>query len=75
MTATVRLDTHHEKLLEEVAEQLHKKKSEILREALDFYAKHVLSEKRRRMDQAVERVKEAERKEMEFCDGTIDDAL
>ena len=37
MVATVRLDDVHENKLEKVAALLHKKKSDVLRDALDYY--------------------------------------
>jgi len=75
MTATVRLDEEHEKKLKEAAALLHKKKSEILREALDFYVDHILSQKRRRILEAVEKVNAADKKENEDWEATLHDGL
>jgi predicted transcriptional regulator len=75
MMATVRLDEEHEKKLKEAAAFLHKKKSEILREALDFYVDHIFSEKRRRILSAVEKVKTADRSENERWNGAAGDGL
>ena len=75
MTATVRLDEEHEKKLKEAAALLHKKKSEILREALDFYVDHILSQKRRRILEAVEKVNAADKRENEDWEATLRDGL
>ncbi len=75
MVATVRLDEVHENKLKKVAQLLHKKKSDVLRDALDYYADHVLYEKKRRLLQAVEKVKEADALETEALEGTLDDGL
>ena len=75
MVATVRLDERHEQLLNEVADKLHKKKSEILREALDYYAQHILDAKRRRIRESALRIRNAERNEMDIWEETIDDGL
>ena len=75
MVATVRLDDKHEFKLKKIAEVLHKKKSDVLREALDFYAEHVLDEKKRRILKAVQKVKEADAKEAKELEGTIGDSL
>ena len=75
MVATVRLDDKHEFKLKKIAEVLHKKKSDVLREALDFYADHVLDEKKRRIFNAVQKVKEADVREAEELEGTLDDGL
>jgi len=75
MIATVRLDEDHESKLKKVAEILHKKKSDVLRDALDFYADHILNEKKRRILDAVAKVKAADALESEALEDTIDDGL
>ncbi len=75
MVATVRLDDVHENKLEKVAELLHKKKSDVLRDALDYYADYVLNSKKRRILKAVEKVKEADALEAKELEGTLNDGL
>lgn len=75
MVATVRLDDAHENKLEKVAELLHKRKSDVLRDALDYYADYVLSAKKRRILNAVEKVKEADALEAKAMVGTLSDGL
>ncbi len=75
MVATVRLDDDHETKLKKVAEVLHKKKSDVLREALDFYADHVLNKKKQRILKAVEKVQKADAIEAKSLEGTLEDGF
>lgn len=75
MVTTVRLDERREKMLKEIAQKLHRKKSEIIREAIDFYAEHVLVERRKRMESAVKKVGTADAREAAELEGTLDDGL
>ncbi len=75
MVATVRLDDAHESKLEKVAQLLHQKKSDVLRDALDYYADYVLNAKKHRILSAVKKVKEADALEAKALEGTLDDGL
>ena len=75
MTATVRLDNKLEKVLDTLSKDLHKKKSDIIREAITFYAKNIEKSKRNRILNAVKKTKEADRLECEEWDGTLLDGL
>lgn len=75
MVTTVRLDERREKMLKEIAQKLHRKKSEIIREAIDFYAEHVLVERRKRMESAVKKVGTADAREASKLEGILDDGL
>lgn len=75
MTATVRFDDIHESKLLKIAQLLHQKKSDVLRDALDYYAEYVLDEKKRRILKAVEKVKDADREESYKLEGTLNDGL
>lgn len=75
MVATVRLDDSHEFKLKQMSEMLHKKKSDVLRDALDYYADHVLNEKKRRILKAVAKVKAADALEAEVFEDTVNDGL
>ena len=75
MVATVRLDEARARMLDEMAEKLHCKKSDVLRKALDFYARQVLHERKRRMEAAVSKVFSADHKEVKALEGTVGDGL
>ncbi len=75
MTATVRLDEVLEEKLNTLSNTLHKKKSDIIREAISFYAKSIENKKKNRILHAVEKVKEADKKEYKSMEGTISDGI
>jgi len=75
MVTTVRLDQSQEEKLAEIAALLHKKKSEVLRDALDYYAEYVLSRKKAYFKKIIDKVKEADLEAYKTYEGTIDDAL
>jgi len=75
MTATVRLDDALESRLENVARILRKKKSDVIREAIEFYANSVESHKKSRIHLAIEKTKEADKKEYEDFEGVLNDGL
>ncbi|KFL34446.1 MULTISPECIES: ribbon-helix-helix protein, CopG family [unclassified Sulfurospirillum] len=75
MTATVRLDEALELKLERMAKTLHKKKSDVIRDAIDFYASSVESEKKSRILLAVEKTKEADKALYTSVEGTLNDGL
>lgn len=75
MTATVRLDEALELKLERIAKTLRKKKSDVIRDAIDFYASSVESEKKSRILLAVEKTKEADKALYKEVEGTLSDGL
>lgn len=75
MITTVRFDEERAKMLDRMTTLLHKKKSEIIREALDYYAAHVLHSRERRIAEAVKKVSKADAEEMKTWDVTVDDGL
>lgn len=75
MTATVRLDEVLELKLERMAKTLHKKKSDVIREAIAFYASSVESHKKSRILSAVEKTKELDKKVDSDFEGTLNDGL
>ena len=75
MTATVRLNEHLEEKLQTLSLVLHKKKSDIIREAIVYYAKSIERQKKSRMIQAVEKVKMVDKKVHEEMEGTLDDGI
>ena len=63
MVATVRLDDNLEDTLNRVSKILHKKKSDVIREAISFYAKDIEHNKKSRILKAVEKTKDIDKKE------------
>ncbi len=75
MTATVRLDDALTDKLNTLSLSLHKKKSDIIRDAILFYAKNIESEKKRKLLKAVEKVKHLDKKVYEEMEGTLLDGI
>ena len=75
MTATVRLDEKLEATLNTLSRSLHRKKSDIIREAIAFYAKNIELSKKNRILTAVEKTKNADKKESETLEGTLSDGI
>jgi len=75
MIATVRLDEALELKLERMAKALRKKKSDVIREAIEFYASSVESHKKSRILLAVEKTKEADKEVHKHFEGTLNDGL
>ena len=75
MTATVRLDEVLELKLERMAKTLHKKKSDIIRDAIEFYATSVESHKKSRILLAVEKTKALDKELSNHFEGTLHDGL
>jgi predicted transcriptional regulator len=75
MTATVRLDNILEDKLSRLSVVLHKKKSDIIRDAISFYAKNIDEEKKSRILQAVDKTKSIDKSEFEDFKGTLNDGI
>ena len=75
MIATVRLDEALELKLERMAKALRKKKSDVIREAIEFYANSVETTKKTRILLAVEKTKEADKALYDEVEGTLSDGL
>ena len=75
MTATVRLDDELEATLNKLSLNLHKKKSDIIREAISFYAKNIENSKKNRLLNAVEKTKNADGSEYIALEGTLSDGI
>lgn len=63
MTATVRLDKILENKLDFISQSLHKKKSDIIRDAISFYADSIENSKKSRILKAVAKTKDADKSE------------
>lgn len=75
MTATVRLDDKLEAKLNALAQTLHKKKSDVIREAINFYATSVEDSQKSRILSAIEKTKKADKLLNDTFEGTLSDAL
>jgi len=65
MVATVRLNSELEETLNSIAKRCHKKKSDIIREAITFYAKNLEKTKETRLQKAIEKTYKEDFKEYE----------
>ena len=75
MTATVRLDDTLKDTLNRLSVVLHKKKSDVIREAISFYANSVDQQKKSRISRAIEKTKDIDKKEYTYFEGTLDDGI
>ncbi len=75
MTATVRLDKKLESTLVELSETLHKRKSDIIREAISLYAEAIKKDKKSKLAKAVQKTKKVDMKLYKNYEGTLRDAL
>ncbi|WP_456392193.1 ribbon-helix-helix protein, CopG family [Nitratifractor sp.] len=75
MIATVRLDDALSDKLENLCDRLHKKKSDVIRDAIVFYAQNMEAHHKSKIQKAVEKVMEADQREYIQIEGTLDDGL
>ena len=75
MVATVRLDNELEAILNTLVKQLDKKRSEIIREAISFYAKVIEGRKKHRLQQAIEKTARSDYNEYKLLDEILDDTI
>ncbi len=75
MTATVRLDKKLESTLIELSETLHKRKSDIIREAIGLYADAIKKEKSSKLAKAVKKTKDIDLDIYKSYEGILSDAL
>ena len=75
MTATVRLDKKLEKTLIELSSSLHKRKSDVIREAISLYAETIKKEKRSKLAKAVKKTKDIDLDIYKSYEGILSDAL
>ena len=75
MTATVRLDEKLEKTLENLSNRLQKKKSDVIREAIAFYANNINKSKKNKILLAVKKTKNADKVIYDEMEGTLNDGI
>jgi len=75
MTATIRLDSSLESTLNKLTNVLHKKKSDVIREAISFYAKSIEKKQKSRILKAIEKTKKIDKEEYTNFKGTLNDGI
>ncbi len=75
MIATVRLDKNLEITLDRLTSTLHKKRSEVIRDAISFYAKNIEKTKKTKILKAVEKTKNIDKKEFMDFEDTLNDGI
>lgn len=75
MTATVRLNDNLDKKLENLSKILHKKKSDVIREAISFYSESIENSKKSRIKSAVEKTKNIDKKVYKDLESSLDDTI
>ena len=75
MVATVRLNGELEETLNSLSKTYHKKKSDIIREAISFYAKTLENDKKSRLKSAIAKTKTKDFSEYKNMEGTLVDGF
>ncbi|CAA6804580.1 MAG: Unknown protein [uncultured Sulfurovum sp.] len=75
MVATVRLDSELEAVLNSLSKRLHKKRSDIIREAISFYAKTLEDTKKSRLHSAIDKTMSQDFDEYKTMEATLDDGI
>jgi predicted transcriptional regulator len=75
MVTTVRLDENVEKELNELVSSLNKKRSEIIREAIYYYAKNIKKAKKSRIQNAITKSKDADYRLYKEFEGILDESI
>jgi predicted DNA-binding protein len=75
MVATVRLSSELEETLNDISQKLHKKKSDIIREAISFYAKSLEDSKKTRLQDAIKKTNNSDFNEYKDMEDSINDGL
>ena len=75
MTATVRLNDDFTKKLENLSNILHKKRSDVIRDAINFYAKSIENSQTNKIKNAIEKTKLFDSKLNKEFESTLDDNI
>jgi len=75
MVATVRLNNDLSNTLNHLAYTFQKKKSDIIREAIEFYSKSLQDSKKLRLQKAINKTLKEDFKEYKEFESTINDGL
>ncbi len=75
MVTTVRLDSELEAILNSLSKQFEKKRGEIIREAISFYAKAIENRKKNRLHQAIEKTTSKDYEEYKLLEESLNDGF
>lgn len=75
MLATVRLNDELTELLTSITEKFHKKKSDVIREAIRFYATELEKNQTTRIQNAMKKTAQSDFHEHKMMEDTVDDGL
>jgi predicted transcriptional regulator len=75
MIATVRLNDKLENTLSRLSNVLHKKKSDVIRDAISFYAQNVEKKQKSRILSAVEKTKDVDKNEFKDFEAALNDGI
>ena len=75
MTATIRLDSRLESTLNRLTKVLDKKKSDVIRDAISFYAQNIETKQKSRILKAVEKTRDIDKSEFKDFEGTSYDGI
>ena len=75
MVATVRLNEDFTKKLENLSSVLQKKKSDVIRDAISFYAKNIENSQKDRIKNAINKTKQADKRLNNQLESTLDENI
>ncbi len=75
MVATVRLNDELEELLNSISKRFHKKKSDVIREAIRFYAQDLQKNRKTRMQKAMSKTMKEDYKVYKELEDGLSDGL
>ena len=75
MLATVRLNSEMEEILNSLTKRFHKKKSDVIREAIRFYADELNKNQKTRMQKAMQKTAKSDFSEYKTLEESLNDGL
>jgi len=75
MVATVRLNSELEAILNDLSKKFHKKKSDVIREAISYYAESLEKEKKSRIQKAIAKTATSDFEVYKELEDTLDESL
>ena len=75
MLATVRLNSEMEDILTSLTQRFHKKKSDVIREAIRFYADELNKNQKTRMQNAMQKTAKSDFAEYKILEESLNDGL
>ncbi len=75
MLATVRLNSEMEEILNSLTHRFHKKKSDVIREAIRFYADELNKNQKTRMQNAMQKTAKSDFVEYKILEESLNDGL